>query len=178
MNALLDKLYSINPDTTSMLVVILAVTGYVFAKTILWWVLFGTGKFLFRKITLNGWINKTLYGLKVGAALVVLNAILLFAFNPDSYLYMTTVVITMLLAARIIWREFFTLGGLLRGDWNPFCPELRFFAWETFNVWIIFKPLKWWYKAVTTSKYDSEWYMKIYRKELDDYYLAKQNGYI
>ena len=178
MNALLDKLYSINPDTTSMLVVILAVTGYVFAKTLLWWVLFGTGKLLFRKITLADWVNKTLYGLTVAAALVVLNTVFLFAFSPDNKLYMTAVIITLLFATRIIWREFFTLGGLLRGDWNPFYPELRFFAWDTFNIWAIFKPLKWWFKAVTTSKYDSEWYMNVCRKELDDYYIAKQNGYI
>lgn len=142
MTTLIDTMYKTCPDTTKMVLVIMMVTCYVFAKTILWWLLFGTGKLLFRKISLTEWINKTLSGMVIGVCLMVMNFILMMAFNPGNMVYETAVIVCTLLSARIIWRELFTLCGILRGDWHPFHPELRFFAWDTFNIWVIFKPLK------------------------------------
>ena len=157
MNDLFYTMQNVDPGVTSLVVLVFAVTLYVFAKTILWWFLLGTGHLLFGKLTLTEWVQKTVNGLIIGGGLILLNAYLFLAFNPDNVIYMIVLSVCMLLASRIMWREFFTMFGLLRGDWYLFEPKLRFFHWEKFNVWVIFKPLKWIFSSPFHSSKDSFW---------------------
>lgn len=142
MASLFNELYAVSPSATSMVAIVLGITLYVMAKAVLWWFLFGTGKLLFGKISLAGWIGKTVQGMVWGVVLVLMNIVFYFGFSPGSTVYMGALTVAFLLAFRIMWREFFTLFGLLRGDWNPFHPRLRFFAWNTFNIFFMFKPFK------------------------------------
>lgn len=169
--------------------VVMFVTLYIFTKTLLWWILFGTGKLLFKVITPSEWFNKTLRGLGLGLGLIVLNVILWLTYSPDSLFYIIPLVILLFFAFRVVWREFFTLFGLLRGDWHPLHPELQFFAWETFNIWLIFKPLEWLFRfflAWISSIFEiyPDWLreaderrMKQYSDEKDQDMINKQNGY-
>ena len=111
---------------------------YVVVKTTVWWVLFGTFRLLFRKYSLYEWLMRTLGGLAVFAALIVVNLILLYGFAPDNVLYLGLVVVSGFLALRVWLREILSLCGLLRGDWNPFHPELRFLAWHETYIFSLF----------------------------------------
>ena len=105
-----------------------------------------------------------------------LNAYLFLAFNPDNVIYMIVLSVCMLLASRIMWREFFTMFGLLRGDWYLFEPKLRFFHWEKFNVWVIFKPLKWIFSSPFHSSKKSFW--EDFGKDYETYCYYRQYGYV
>ena len=58
MNDLLNTMQNVDAGITSLVVLVFAVTLYVFAKTVLWWFLLGTGHLLFGKLTLTEWIKK------------------------------------------------------------------------------------------------------------------------
>lgn len=139
---MISKLISINPELAGMISVVICVSIYVACKAVLWWLIMGTGHLIFGKLTFSEWQKKTFIGLVWGAIIASLNALLIYFFSPDNNYYVGSLVVALLLAFRIIWREFFTLFGLLRGDWHPLHPKLRFFAWNTFNVFVIFKPFK------------------------------------
>ena len=123
-------LTTVEPDVAFMVGWITVVSAYVLLKTTLWWLIFGTGYMITGKYSLHGWVSRTVMGVGGFILLALFNCILWMVFSPDSTFYMCSVWVSFLVAARITLREVFSLCGLLRGDWNPFGPELRFIAWD------------------------------------------------
>ena len=130
MNDLLLRLNEQSGMAAAGYVLIALVTAYVMLKSAVWWMLFGTGRLLVGKYSIVEWGKRTLYGIVAYVGLILLNAFFLMGYTPDNWLYTCLMVVTVLLAVRVAWREVFSLFGLLRGDWNPFAPELRFVGVE------------------------------------------------
>ena len=130
MNAYFSQMTAVNPDVGYMVGWVTFISMYVILKTSLWWALFGTGRLLLGKYSLSEWAFRSGVGLLGFAALAVLSVFLWLAYSPDSNVYMCLVWVTFAVSMRITLREILSLFGLLRGDWNPFGPELRFIAWD------------------------------------------------
>lgn len=140
----LTKLMDMHPEMAVAVTIISVVSVYVCIKTVLWWLLYGTVGLIRQDYTFRKWMRYTTWGLIGMLVLVLVDAVLWFGFNPDNVVYTYSCWGLFVLASRVVWREFFTIGGLLRGDWSFSNPELCFFAWDTFNPFVIFKPIKWW----------------------------------
>lgn len=120
------------------LALIFLATFYIIAKTTIWWLLFGTGRLLFGKYTIAEWGIRTLVGLVGFAVLILFNSSLIWLFDEESNVYLGFWGISLFFSLRIWIREIFSLLGLLRGDWNPFHPHLRFFAWKETYIFSLF----------------------------------------
>lgn len=125
-----SQLTAMNPDVAFMVGWVTFVSVYIVLKSTVWWLIFGTGRLLFGKYSLHEWGFRTGLGLAAFVGIGLLNVIFWTTFNPDSMVYMCCLWPVFLIACRITLREILSLFGLLRGDWNPFHPELRFIAWE------------------------------------------------
>ena len=110
--------------------VIFFATFYIIAKTTIWWLLFGTGRLLFGKYTIAEWGIRTLIGLVGFSVLILFCNGFIWLFDKESNVYLVFWGISLFLSLRIWIRELFSLGGLLKGDWNPFHPQLRFFGFD------------------------------------------------
>ena len=174
MNANYSQMVAMIPEIEFMLSLISLVSVYAFLKSAVWWLLFGTGRLLFRKYTLAEWVFRSGMGLAAFMVLALFNVILWNVYRPENDLYIFMVGLSFLGAARITLREIFSLFGLLRGDWNPFHPHLRFIAWsETYLLcWLgngsssgRRKETPWGSYADQEAAY---WYQNLYNR---------QNGY-
>jgi len=150
---------------------ILVAVAYVILKTLVWWILFGTGKLLLGKYSLHEWGFRSLTGLAGMGGLVALSAYLLYMYDADSTVYWTILWVSLFFALRIWLREIFSLFGLLRGDWNPFHPELRFMAWHETYIFSLFGNGK------SNSNDDCVWGKSMDRAyKLEDAYWGQQRG--
>lgn len=130
MNEMLMKLMTENSSIAGGCAVMGLVFAYIMLKSTVWWILFGTGKLLFGKYNIVEWFIRSVGGLVGFGLMFLIEIYFLKGYSPDSTLYMVLWWIGVVFSARILWREVFSLFGLLRGDWNPFNPRLRFVAWK------------------------------------------------
>lgn len=128
MNEMLMKLMAENSSIAGGCAVMGVVFAYIMVKSTVWWLLFGTGRLLFGKYNIVEWFIRSVGGLVVFGLMFLMLIYFLKGYSPDSTLYMVLWWIGVVFSARILWREVFSLFGLLRGDWNPFNPRLRFVA--------------------------------------------------
>lgn len=135
----LTMLMDMHPEMAIAVTIISVVSAYVCIKTVLWWLVFGTIGLCRMDYTIRQWLGYTKWGLIGMIVLILVDAVLWFGFNPDNVVYTYACWGLFILAVRIAWREFFTLGGFLRGDWSFSNPELRFFAWDTLNPFFFLK---------------------------------------
>lgn len=122
----------------AVLAIVQVAIFYVIAKSSIWWILFGTGRLLFRKYTLKEWGFRTLVGIVGLVCLGLFVACLLWLYDADSIVYWTILCVSLFFSLRIWLREILSLFGLLRGDWNPFHPRLRFMAWNETYIFRLF----------------------------------------
>lgn len=130
MNDVFFEILKQNDMIGGGLSIILVAAVYMVAKTTVWWGLFGTGRLLTGKYGIHEWCFRTVAGLAGFTGLAGLSLYLLYMFDPESTVYMIIWSVSLVLALRVWLREIFSLFGLLRGDWNPFHPQLRFLAWR------------------------------------------------
>ena len=161
------NLMDLNPLYAGCLTYISMTCVYICLKTVLWWAVFGTVGLFKKWYTVEKWLSRTKWGILCVAALVVANFSLWVTFNPENDYLNCFYLVLWLLALRVTWREFFTLGGLLRGDWSFSYPELRFFAWNTFNPLIIFRIFRSPFSSSASS--DDDWKEAVRREEYGYY---------
>ena len=126
------KMIESNPEMAGSLSFIAFISAYVCVKTVLWWFVFGTIGLCRDWYTFSAWFSRTKWGILGLLALAGGNGLLWVMYSPGNEIYENVVLVLILLGARIMWREFFTVGGIARGDWGLDEPNLRFFAWNTF----------------------------------------------
>ena len=174
MDELMAKMTSMDPGITLLYALVLLVSIYVVVKSAVWWLIFGTGRLIFRKYCLYEWLVYTGMGLLGYIVLLVFNLYAFMSYVPEGNLGTILVMIASPFAFRVLVREVFSLCGLFRGDWNPFDPELRFMAWdESYLFGLLFSrskgkrrsPTPWGSYADQESAY---WYQSQYNR---------QNGY-
>lgn len=172
----LTLLMDMHPELAMAVTVISVVSVYVCLKTVLWWIVFGTVGLCRKDYTFRQWLGYTKWGLLGLLALILVDAVLWFGFNPDNVVYTYTCWGLFVLAVRIAWREFFTAGGFLRGDWSFSNPELRFFAWNTLNPFFFLKvfssPFA---KSNNNPKNDTPW--GSWGDAIYTYEFYRQSGY-
>ncbi len=144
----------------AMLSFILAAVFYIIAKTSIWWLLFGTGKLLFRKYTFKEWGFRTIAGVIGFACLALFAACLLWLYDAESTVYWSALAVFLFFSLRIWLREILSLFGMLRGDWNPFEPKLRFFAWDETYIFCLFG----------NRKEDDDWFRRSREQQEQIYY--------
>lgn len=128
MDEMLMKLMADNSSIAGGCAVMGVVFAYIMVKSTVWWLLFGTGKLLFGKYNIVEWLIRSVGGMAGFGLMFLMEIYFLKGYSPDSTLYMVLWWIGVVFSARVLWREIFSLFGLLRGDWNPFNPILRFVA--------------------------------------------------
>lgn len=130
MNDVFFEILKQNDMIGGGLSIILVAAIYIVAKMTIWWGLFGTAGLLAGKYGMHEWCIRTVAGLTGFTGLACLSLYLLYMFDPESTIYMIVWSVSLVLALRVWLREIFSLFGLLRGDWSPFHPKLRFLAWR------------------------------------------------
>ena len=128
MDEMLLNLMAENSSIAGGCAVIGIVFMYIMIKSTVWWLLYGTGRLLFGKYNIVEWLVRTVGGLAGFGVMCLLEIYFLKEYSPDNKLYMAFWLIGVVFSIRVLWRELFSLFGLLRGDWNPFNPRLRFIA--------------------------------------------------
>lgn len=163
--------YEANAGFTVCVTFISLACAHICIKTIVWWTYYSIIGLFKNWFTSQMWKRKTAWGMLGIIALILGNVLLWATFDLESDVYYWVVVILSLFAARMAWREFFTLCGLFRGDWSFSCPELRFFAWNKFNPLFFMKVFSSPFSRSGSS--DDDWKEDVRREE---YYHYQQRG--
>ena len=108
----------------SVMLYMLAV-GYLCIKGILWWLVTGVGRWLFRRLSTVSLMRLARRGVFSGACLCLATGLLLL-FEHTGWVVLQVLYIAIgAVSGFYLLCELVTLFGILRGDWNFSTPKLR-----------------------------------------------------
>jgi len=166
MNFPLNEIMNQDPLVGAGLSVVLTVMIWVIVKTTVWWLLFGTGRLLFGKYSIHEWAVRSLMGMLAMGGMLLSGVYLVYLCDQESTFYLIVWGIATIISMRVFLREVFSLCGLLRGDWNPFHPHLKFIAWNETYLLGLFS------SKAQRGRDDNDWMTKARELEAASYYSS------